>query len=548
MSWFFGVLLAYWHYNDIGQSTLPSATVVEYLGGSVGVNTPKVDVLDYMFDPPGDPSLTNGYNKNCTIGGEVYFAHKLVNRSSRPASVSGITLVFNVLTAGYSVSANYDVYYDMDEDGIPDPSEPPVSNTSIVNSGDYFPLVISFKVNSVTPSPVGPVDCELILKATQIEAGTTALLHERSVVEHITIWETERPFVVSVTPSPDSMGIAVTPSYAPITVTFSEPMDSSTIDVNSFYLLDLDRKTKVEGIVVPLDPGYTKFQFFPSEKLHGLTNYMGVVTQDAKDVSGNPLKEMFHWKFKTLLRHDEGGTVAFVNQNGESKVEVAPYAVPEDCNIVVEEVQVALPHRAVSSTALLVKAFNVKGDILCDTNGDGIQDVDFPKDVVVKIAYLDNDQDGFVDNTVIREERLCVNFRPQNAAEWSALKGEGCDVVNNTVIARTKKFGYFCVVYSLSSEVVLHQSFPNPFVLGQQKVIIPFEVPPGVKSVRVDIYTIDGQLIRKLDDPSNEVFLEEGYAVWDGRNEQGKLVGSGVFVYVLHCDGQTRIKRLSAVK
>lgn len=539
----------YWHYPILGSEALPQSSVVEYWTPlqTATSNSPTVYVVDYMFDPPGAPDSYIGYNKSCEVGQTVYFPHRIVNRSSMSAQITGLSLTFTVTTAGYTVNASYDVYYDANENGVVDAGETPVTNTSLISRGEYFPVVIQVIINSVSPVPTEDVDCEIRLEASAV-AGISWGYPNRYVVDYLTIRkDTTKPYIIAVTPEPDSTGVACTPTYGPITVTFSEEMDVSTVNTSSFYLMDLDRNIKVSGTVSVVDAAKTKFQFFPDEKLHGLTNYMAVITPTVSDLAGNSLGMVYHWKYKTLVRQDEGGIVTFVNSNGESRVEIPPYALLEDSDVRIEEFSV-LPYNAVDGTGLKVTAYNVLKKVSGDTDGDGVQDKPFYKDITIKIAYRDNDQDGFVDGTIVREERLRVFYAKDEGEDWNILPGPGADSSNNWVIGYTRTFSYFCSLPVEPSKVALHQSFPNPFKVGRNTAKIPFEIPSTDSEIKIFIYTPTGQLVRVLDEAGKEIFPEEGYAVWDGKNEKGMYVGAGVYIYVLVYNGEKYTGRLSAIK
>ncbi|MFH1567668.1 MAG: FlgD immunoglobulin-like domain containing protein, partial [Gemmatimonadota bacterium] len=82
----------------------------------------------------------------------------------------------------------------------------------------------------------------------------------------------------------------------------------------------------------------------------------------------------------------------------------------------------------------------------------------------------------------------------------------------------------------LPLEPVLGANYPNPF---NPETTIPFAVPaaPGSAALRLVIYNLAGQTVRVLADgiptPGRHA------VVWDGRDEAGNRVGSGVYLYRL---------------
>jgi PKD repeat protein len=73
----------------------------------------------------------------------------------------------------------------------------------------------------------------------------------------------------------------------------------------------------------------------------------------------------------------------------------------------------------------------------------------------------------------------------------------------------------------------LEQNYPNPF---NPETIINYHLPEA-SQVTLAIYNVQGQLIRTLVNQN----LESGIyrQVWDGRNETGETVGTGVYIYKL---------------
>jgi hypothetical protein len=79
---------------------------------------------------------------------------------------------------------------------------------------------------------------------------------------------------------------------------------------------------------------------------------------------------------------------------------------------------------------------------------------------------------------------------------------------------------------------VLYQNYPNPF---NPETWIPFQLAAPV-DVTIRIYVQSGQLVRTLRLGHKEagIYLEKSKAgYWDGRNDAGEQVASGVYFYQL---------------
>ena len=81
-------------------------------------------------------------------------------------------------------------------------------------------------------------------------------------------------------------------------------------------------------------------------------------------------------------------------------------------------------------------------------------------------------------------------------------------------------------------ETVLLPNYPNPF---NPETWIPYQLSEPV-DVNITIYSADGQLVRRLSfgyQPAGHYESRSRAAYWDGRNETGELVASGLYFYTL---------------
>ncbi len=89
----------------------------------------------------------------------------------------------------------------------------------------------------------------------------------------------------------------------------------------------------------------------------------------------------------------------------------------------------------------------------------------------------------------------------------------------------------------------LMANYPNPF---NPETWIPFELSRDA-DVTVRIYGLDGKVVRKLDlgyQPMGEYRARESAAYWDGRNDIGERVASGLYVYELAAGDQRAVRRM----
>jgi photosystem II stability/assembly factor-like uncharacterized protein len=97
-------------------------------------------------------------------------------------------------------------------------------------------------------------------------------------------------------------------------------------------------------------------------------------------------------------------------------------------------------------------------------------------------------------------------------------------------------------INQLPRTVQLENNYPNPFNPTTQ---IRFGLP-GNSEVSLKVYSITGQLVKTL---LNNNFPSGFHTVtWDGTNQSGQTVSSGVYIYQLRAGDQIRTRRMHLLK
>jgi len=87
-------------------------------------------------------------------------------------------------------------------------------------------------------------------------------------------------------------------------------------------------------------------------------------------------------------------------------------------------------------------------------------------------------------------------------------------------------------------------TFPSPFRIPADQ---PLTIDGLLQDSEVKIMLLDGTFIRHLDPKDGEVVGQQAY--WDGRNEKGKLVSSGVYIFVAYTpEGDTVTGKIAVVR
>ena len=96
-------------------------------------------------------------------------------------------------------------------------------------------------------------------------------------------------------------------------------------------------------------------------------------------------------------------------------------------------------------------------------------------------------------------------------------------------------------------KVELLPNFPNPF---NPETWIPYQLG-GLADVRIRIHDSSGHLVRSLElgtKPAGDYLARSQAAYWDGRNDVGEVVSSGLYFCTLEAGEVRTTRRMNLVK
>jgi len=99
----------------------------------------------------------------------------------------------------------------------------------------------------------------------------------------------------------------------------------------------------------------------------------------------------------------------------------------------------------------------------------------------------------------------------------------------------------------IPTETVLMQNYPNPF---NPETWLPYQLSKDA-SVTISIYDVNGQLVRQLNIGKQKAGTytdKQKAAYWDGKDECGQLVSSGLYFYRLQADEFHATKKMIIIK
>jgi hypothetical protein len=133
--------------------------------------------------------------------------------------------------------------------------------------------------------------------------------------------------------------------------------------------------------------------------------------------------------------------------------------------------------------------------------------------------------------------------------DWKTRIGVLTVPTTTPVISNAQSFE---TMMSVASQIkpdrfALNQNYPNPF---NPETWIPFKIAEPANVV-LSIYDIHGQLVRKIElgEKPAGVYVSQDKAIhWDGLNQEGEAVSSGMYFYTLQANDYTETKRMLILK
>jgi subtilisin family serine protease len=137
---------------------------------------------------------------------------------------------------------------------------------------------------------------------------------------------------------------------------------------------------------------------------------------------------------------------------------------------------------------------------------------------------------GLVEGTYIASVRIFSNDPTQGVLEQPVVRLEVTDILG---IERE---------LVLPTEYALRPNFPNPF---NPSTVIRFQLPVDA-AVSLKVYNLLGQEVRTLVSGAQTAGFKK--VVWDGRNNGGQSVSSGIYVYRLQAPGFVKSRKMMLLK
>jgi len=181
---------------------------------------------------------------------------------------------------------------------------------------------------------------------------------------------------------------------------------------------------------------------------------------------------------------------------------------------------------------LVAANFGKTGENVADVNGDGIVDIAD----LIKVAGVLNE-----DNGAPVKYRKSMNLKAENIQDW-LIQAQQLNL-SNPIIHKGIQFLEQFLLQLKPNTTALLPNYPNPF---NPETWIPYQLSEP-SDVSIQIYSTDGTLIRTLTigQQSAGVYLQRNRAMyWDGKNEIGEFVASGIYFYTLTAGRYTATRKM----
>ena len=187
--------------------------------------------------------------------------------------------------------------------------------------------------------------------------------------------------------------------------------------------------------------------------------------------------------------------------------------------------------------AMVAANFTQTGENVADVNGDGLVDI---RDLVLVAGAIGGDG--------VAPSAFSLNLSNVNAADVAGWLAQAQSLgVGDANLERGIHFLEQLLAALTPDETALLPNYPNPF---NPDTWIPYRMAHGAK-VAIMIYDVHGALVRRL----ALGYQAPGYyanraraAYWDGRNESGEPVVSGIYIYRLRAGDFAASRRMVIVK
>ena len=270
----------------------------------------------------------------------------------------------------------------------------------------------------------------------------------------------------------------------------------------------------------PIDPKAQQYQNIPGLFIREFTNGWAVYNR-----SGTAQEISLAEDTTGVASGQTGRKHQLADLDGEIYLRAGTRPAPTDIN----------GDGVVNILDLILVAQNF-GTTKSDINGDGTTNI---LDLILVAQHLGET------STAAAPASLPVSLSPETVQAWIDMAHAQND--GSVAFAQGIAMLERLLALMIPDKTVLRANYPNPF---NPETWIPYHLASDTE-VRINIYDIQGVLVRQfnLGHQKAGYYTDRGKAAyWDGRNEIGESVASGVYFYTLTTDDYTGTRRMTIIK
>ena len=290
-------------------------------------------------------------------------------------------------------------------------------------------------------------------------------------------------------------------------------------------------RTTFDTIFQEHTPNIWSVKFSPDGKtlaasIYNTVHLWDVATNDIKAIFKGHVDDVYSVSFSP-----DGSTLA--SGSGDGTVLLWEISVPKQLKEDINGDGVV----NIQDLVLVAAQFGQIGENKADVNGDGFVNI---QDIVVVAAAFSN---AFAASTIRRD--ASKHLTPEVVQQWldAAKRLARTDPTVHRSIAVLETL----LAALTPKKTVLLPNYPNPF---NPETWIPYQLAKRT-DVSISIYSADGKLVRtlKLEQQVAGVYESRNRAAyWNGKNEVGESVASGLYFYTLTAGEFTATRKMFIVK
>ncbi len=242
--------------------------------------------------------------------------------------------------------------------------------------------------------------------------------------------------------------------------------------------------------------------------------------------------------FTNLVSSAGGGTVKW-GGDPNTRVILPPLVVKVNVTVTiqsaddVDSTDQARLSVAGSKAADRIISSKIRSFVMQDENGTKI--TAFDKLATIEIPYTDDNNDGIVDGTSMSAKDLRILRLNETRLDWVVVADGGANTVDATrkiVSADVKHFSLYTIGQVAASNLTDFVIYPNPvnFSTAVRNTVKFDKLTTGAS---LKIFDLKGRLVKDLPAGSSLNDGVSGHVEWDGKNDQGESVASGLYFFLV---------------